>query len=315
MSVLGASHAQVSRPSQRERAFHVRDVLASLVSDAASRLITLSLLGAAAVELVTLRLGLRSAVHIPGLTPLDGAVGAGAEVGRFAFSLATVLVLLLLVLFAARAVCVVDAVRAVCVVHGAALIDLAAAAGISAMLVGAAGATAGVTGDLTLGVFSLVGLGLLLPRAAFAVGRAGAAAIVAMTAGFALALMVVLLPLGEGLALGGAIGSPLLPGPARPSRRALALATLAGLGTLGLLLGDPAVAKNLSLWTFGLAGYFPVVVYAAAASGLSYTALVAYEAGRLPVAAGVGLLTIGGIGLHSTYQTAGLAYEDPRESP
>ena len=269
MSVLGASHAQVSRPSQRERAFHVRDVLASLVSDAASRLITLSLLGAAAVELVTLRLGLRSAVHIPGLTPLDGAVGAGAEVGRFAFSFATVLVLLLLVLFAARAVCavravcVVDAVRAVCVVHGAALIDLAAAAGISAMLVGAAGATAGVTGDLTLGVFSLVGLGLLLPRAAFAVGRAGAAALVAMTAGFALALMVVLLPLagsgappallplGEGLALGGAIGSPLLPGPARPSRRALALATLAGLGTPGVASGRPGGGEEpepLDVW-------------------------------------------------------------------
>ena len=49
---------------------------------------------------------------------------------------------------------------------------------------------------------------------------------------------------------------------------------------------------------------FPAVAYAAAAWCLVYTAAAAYTAGCLPVGVGIPLLTLWGVGLHSTSQTA-----------
>ena len=71
------------------------------------------------------------------------------------------------------------------------------------------------------------------------------------------------------------------------------------------------IAKILLLWNVGLAGYLPSVLYGIAAGAVVYTIVVLRATGRRTSAIGLALLFMGGIGLHSTYQTglvlAGLA--------
>lgn len=278
--------------------------LRAALSDLTLRWAAVSLVALAMIELALLRLGLRSAVHIPGLAPIDGAPGLVAEAGRLAFSAATVLIVLLLISLVARAA------------RRGRLRDLSAAVGIGLLLAGATGTATESTGDLTGALLSLGGLSLVLPRALLLVGLRGAGPLAGIWAGFVLLAMVSVLPLldrstpaavlpiGEGLALAGAIAAPLLVPRATRSRRDLAAALGAGLLIFALLVGNPTVSKNLALWTFGIAGYFPAGVYALAAGSLAYAVLTAYRSGSAPVAAALLLITAGGVGLHNTYQTA-----------
>ena len=110
-----------------------------------------------------------------------------------------------------------------------------------------------------------------------------------------------LLPLTEALAVLACIASPML---VRINLRRAPL--LAGVGvafaTLIALLASPATVKILLLWNFGLAGYFPAIVYAVAFGTLAFTAL-SCRSTDTPLALGLALLVLGGLGLHSSYQS------------
>jgi hypothetical protein len=73
-----------------------------------------------------------------------------------------------------------------------------------------------------------------------------------------------------------------------------------------MLLGGAATTKILMLWNFGLSGALPSILYAAAAGALGLTVVALARQRRGLAVAGVALVAIGGIGLHSTYQS-GLA--------
>lgn len=58
------------------------------------------------------------------------------------------------------------------------------------------------------------------------------------------------------------------------------------------------------LWNLGLAGYFHPVLYGLAAAAAAYVAYQAWRYGDHTTLVGIGLLIAGGIGLHSTWQSA-----------
>jgi hypothetical protein len=70
----------------------------------------------------------------------------------------------------------------------------------------------------------------------------------------------------------------------------------------GLFRGA-STAKVLLLWNEGLAGAFPSVAYALAATTLFLACAGLATTGRGMAALGVTLLVLGGFGLHSTYQS------------
>ena len=111
-----------------------------------------------------------------------------------------------------------------------------------------------------------------------------------------------LLPLAEALAVLACLTSPVL---VRTSlRRRPALAGFGvGLATFIALVGSPATVKILFLWNFGLAGYFPAIVYAVAFGTLAFTA-ISCRSTDAPLALGLALLVFGGMSLHSSYQSA-----------
>jgi hypothetical protein len=74
--------------------------------------------------------------------------------------------------------------------------------------------------------------------------------------------------------------------------------------TLVSLIAQPAATKTLMLWNLGLAGYLHPVVYAVAIACVAYAAQHAWRFGDRSVAVGVAFIAAGGIGLHSTIQSA-----------
>ena len=270
--------------------------------DRLSTLLAVGLVGTAGLELLFLRLFTRSIVHIPGIGKVDGPLAVLAETGRLAFQVASLLLILLLVVLAARFASRSHWTKA------------AASAGLILFAAVAAAAFAGEVNELQLDALSLTALGLIVPATLAAVGRRGAipalafAAAFLLTAGFTLAPQAGWRPpaetlvAGEALALAFAITSPLLVRPTR-DRITIAAATLTAVVVLTLLVGNAATTKNLALWSVGLAGYFPSIVYAAAA-GAGVYAVVGGLRGQSPlVALGIALIGLGGIGFHSTYQT------------
>ena len=267
-----------------------------------SALLVAGLVVAAALELLLLRLVTRSVIHIPGLGTVDGPFAVLAETGRLAFQVASLLLIVLLLVLAARFASRSHWPKA------------AASAGLMLFAAVAAAAFADVISQLQLGALSLVAIALIVPATLAAVDRRGAASTLAfaaaflLTAGFALAPQAGWRPpaetliAGEALALGFAVTTPLLGRPAR-DRFTIVVATLTAVVVLTMLLGNAATTKNLALWSVGLAGYFPAVAYAAAAGALAY-AIVGGLRGRSPlIGLGVSLIALGGIGFHSTYQT------------
>lgn len=262
-----------------------------------------ALVAAAAVELLLLRLFTRTAIHIPGIDQFAGPYTVLAETGRLAYYAATALLVMVLASVALRAL----AARS--------LAGALAALGIGLFLVGAAAALAGSVNDLALAAITLAAIAALVPFTATALGPRGAAGLLLFVGAFALAAAFraiemagghapsALLPAAESLALLFALSAPLLFARGGRNRRLLILAASLGALVFLALLANAATVKILALWSFGLAGYFPAVVYGAAAAALLYAVLVAAHRGRWSVALGLALLVLGGIGLQSTYQS------------
>lgn len=266
---------------------------------------------AALTETVVLRVATRTAIHVPGIEQLAAPYGVVAGVGRWAHHAASLLVALTLVALGRSLV-------------GQGRRAEAAAAGL--VLVTAVAARLGAVDDLTLAMAvgaAVAGLaaaavrcgaGPRLPVALFAAAftvSAVHAVTQALSGAGALrpASTVPLLVVAEVLVLAATVGLPAaLPG---VSRRDLAMGVVAGLVVLAAFTASTATSTILLLWTFGLAGYLPVAVYAVAAGAL-VAGLGALGRGSQPDRmVGLALVALGGVGLHSSYQSglvvAGLA--------
>jgi len=269
----------------------------------------------AAVELVILRIFTRTAVHIPGVADLRVFFVPISEVGRFAFYLAAVCLTVTLVLL------VFDVGR-----QGS-IAAFAGAAGVALFLSAAVNARVGAADDLTLDLSTVAALMLLSPWALGGLpGRSRSPGILLVSALVLASLIGTEQAVagaggglgdrtwptlgGELLAVSAAVAAPLIAG--RTSKR-LALvwgAVIGGIVFAGLL-ANASTVKILLLWNFGLAGYLPSILYGVAAGAVAYTIVALRAAGRRSYASAIALLFMGGIGLHSTYQTglvlAGLA--------
>jgi len=270
---------------------------------------------AGAAELLLLRLLTRTAVHIPGIATLGGPYLVVAELGRFAYYLGAVLLLLTLVGLAWV------------LARRASPAALGTAASLLLFLGAALAARVGLIGDALLAPISVVTVEVVMLAGATRPGAARRASVLLFGSAFlvssAYALFQAnatenasaanfawLLPIGEFIVLAWCVEAPLLLR-RRPDRASImwgigvALATLIALG-----MGE-ATTKILLLWNLGLAGYLPDPAYALAFGMLAYALSSAVRSGRSSVATAFGLLIVGGLGLHSTYQTgfvlAGLA--------
>ena len=70
------------------------------------------------------------------------------------------------------------------------------------------------------------------------------------------------------------------------------------------MLGNGSTSRFLLLCIAGISGSLPSFFYAVAAGALAYTMLRAARSGAPLVSAGLILMVAGGLGLHSTYQSA-----------
>lgn len=258
---------------------------------------------AAGTELVVLRLFTRTAIHIPGFSEVRPLYVTISEVGRLAYYVAVVLLIVTIGLL----------VRELVRRQGA-----AAVAGASGLLlfVGLAAAARLASADGPwLAIGTVASLALVTPwnlggsrgrsRAARALllgGVLGASVLSEPTGLVAPGARAALAPVVELVAVTGAIATPLLL-VRRARRSALVWGALAAVVVLAALAANPWTVKILLLWNLGLAGYLPSVCYAAAAGALTTSVVSLSSHGRTASAVGVVLLVAGGIGSHSTYQT------------
>jgi hypothetical protein len=274
------------------------------------RWVALGLAGTALVEFVLLRLFTRTAIHLPGIEHISGPYTVLAEAGRLAYFMATLFLLLLLVGWVGS--------NLGSRVGGRTPAALLGAGAIVAFLVAAALGRAGALDQRTLALVSLAGVVALTPWAATAYGGRRVVPVGLFAGAFVLSAAYgvgqtggatapglladsTLLVIAEGLALAFALSTVLFV--SRFDRRAAIIGAAVGVVVLGSLLTNGAATKILALWSFGLAGYFPAVLYGIAAGTLTYTVVATARIGAYPAAVGLLLLSLGGIGLQSTYQT------------
>ncbi len=278
------------------------------VVDAATRdLLLRAGLVAGVVELASLRIFTRTAIHIPALEQLHGLYEVVSTLARYAFFVS---VLLLGANIAVQGWERLDsaAVRTrigaglagafllVAAAARAGLVDgVALSASLSTIVVGAAAGAAAARRGLERAALALLGLAHLL-AATHGIIQDGARYGWRMDSGGGLLLAGETAALLAVIVAGAAWGRS-------PTRRQLVAAGVAALLVLGALVANGSTVKILLLWNFGLAGYYPSIAYAAAAAALML-ALTGVRRDRDPlVLGGLALLLVGGLGLHSTYQS------------
>lgn len=267
------------------------------------------LVGASLLELTILRIGTRTAIHIPGLERVAGPYRVFASAGRLAFFVAVVLLVVLLPYLAH------DLTR-----HGRARV---AAALLSFVLVAGLGALRLVSSEfMASAVIAVVGslAVVVLPRQRREVRTVAGLFIVAFLLG---ALHTVtqggpsdgmnnelrqLLGVAELLAVLAALSSgPLV-------RRSLGLNWVphdrlawvgmsVGVIVTGTIIANPSTAHILMLWNFGLSGGLPAPVYGLAVASFVVALASTFSQGQVHLALALTLFVLGGIGLTSTYQS------------
>lgn len=260
------------------------------------------LAGVALVELVLLRIGTRTLIHIPGLGRFENPFRTLAEAGRFAYYLAVVLLVYTLALLAYRER------------HGP--VRSLVRAGGTVVFLGTAGA--GRLGMVTVQVVGWVSLIVLiavtaaswrgmrlLPIGLFVLGWVAAAGSVlgqGVTGNLTVGQVDGLMLAAEICLMAAAATLPLLLR-VRPSVRAI----LVGLGTALVVSGGFRAGSStlsiLVLWNLGVPGWLPGIAYAGALGFLVTTLWSAVASGQKCVASGLVLLLAGGLGTISTYQT------------
>lgn len=261
---------------------------------------------AVTAELILLRMGTRTAVHIPGIEAIAGPYTVVATAARITFAAAIVLCVVLL---------------------GVAFRDLwhagrdgrVAAGGLGVFVAGAACALLGAP-VLVADVATLVAVVVIAP---FAVGRRPrrqavfwwcvllvvlVGAVPALTEAAAAAGLGTIRPTWlagpvEIAAVAVALASPMLTG-SSTSRRAGIIGVVAAVVVGAAFVFGPSTTKILVLWNFGLSGWLPAAAYGLAAGCLAHTLVRLVETGRGREGLGLFLVVAGGVGLASTYQSA-----------
>ncbi len=254
-------------------------------------------------ELFLLRIGTRTLIHIPGLGRFETPIRILAEAGRFAYYAAAVFLIAVLVSMAYVRFKSRDP-RSM----------LAGSAAVGFVLVAGAG---------RLGVVSLSVVGWSLsaalvvavlagwrgrrsvPLALFALGvvAAGWSALGQGAGGGLTGRQVdTLLIIAEVALVLAGLTAPLLL-EERPTRRALLIGLGAAVVTTAILSASSSTVWILGLWTLGVPGWLPGIVYALAFGGLATTWWSAFGGGQWNIGVGLVLLTAGGVGAISTYQS------------
>lgn len=248
---------------------------------------------AGVVELCILRLFTRTAVHIPGLSAIAGPYAAVAAVGRFAYYLAAVLLVLTLLVLVLE------------LAHWRRWSLVLAAASLALFLVAAVIARAGLLEAPGLDLIAAAAVACVAVAAVLDRSRAGIAwraGLALFATAYLLAATTTTLAVGEFAFVLWCVVTPMAFA-ARVDR----VATLAGaalaVATFAALRAAESTVKVLLLWNVGVAGYLPDWSYALAFGALAMTIVAALRSGRPTLAASLALLVAGGIGLHSTYQT------------
>jgi hypothetical protein len=255
------------------------------------------------VELILLRTATRTLVHIPGIGDLETPIRTAAELGRFAYYLAIVS---LLVTLASLGIRLVGSRLTRHVIGGLATVVFLVVA--AAGRLGALSAPA--VGWITLAVLLVVTVsgwrGLSsAPVGFFALGSVAAGwSAVGQTTGGGLSggQVDILIVTAECLLVLAGATSPLLLG-RPPSKTALIAGVAATVLVAAAFAGGASTFSILVLWNLGVPGWLPGIAFALAFGGL-VTVLWSASASRdRQTALGVWLLLAGGVGLISTYQT------------
>ena len=269
---------------------------------------SLALLAACALltELLVLRLMTRTLIHIPGLEAAGVGIQAMSELGRIAFGTAVVLVTAIMTATAVvqtrRGRPDVGFVVALFVlVSGLAAMQFIPESIVDAATVGAVLAVPTMLAIRSQRAFDLRWLAITCFVAAFV-----AASVPTIAGKLNPGISVPILGwsyLAEALAISGAI--TLLAGRYhRVAFRSVGYGTAAAVVVFGALTTQPATVQTLMLWNFGLAGYFDSAVYAVAMGCIVYAAHASWTSGERTVAIGLAFIVSGGIGLHSSLQSA-----------
>lgn len=277
-----------------------------VVDDATTALLWRAGLIAAVTELGLLRLFTRTAIHIPALEALERPYEIVSLIARYAFFASVVLLGANLVTVVLGRRASDDAGRigagtafaflAVAAIARTGLVDALIVAAAVVTLVAVAGALGTVTNrgarGVALAVYTLgfvaAALHTILQdggRYGWRIEGSGVLLYVGETAAL-LAVLVAAVAWGRGC-----------------TRRDVVVAGAAGLVVLGALVGNGSTVKVLMLWNFGLPGSLPSIVYGATAAGLTLALLGARRSGGFATLAGLALVAVGGVGLHSTYQS------------
>lgn len=257
-------------------------------------------------ELFLLRIGTRTLIHIPGLGRFETPIRLLAELGRLAYYAAVVFLVAVLVSIAysrfksrnPRSMLAGSAVVGFLLVAGAGRFGFVSPSVVgwclSAVLVVAV--ITGWTGWRSV------------PLALFALGvvSAGWSALGQGAGGGLTGRQVdILLVVAELAVVSAGLTTPFLLED-RPDRRALLVGLGAAVAATAILSVGASTVWILGLWTLGVPGWLPGIVYAVAFGALVTTWWSAFDSGQWNVGVGVFLMTAGGVGTISTYQS-GLA--------
>lgn len=147
----------------------------------------------------------------------------------------------------------------------------------------------------------------MLPVAAFAVAFAAGGAYTLLPAlkthGLPFGQQSWMLDAVEWSGLAFAMTTPLIAG-SRMTRGTKWTAAVVFAVVLAAFLGSGSSSRFLLMWNIGLAGSLPAIAYAAAAAALAVAIVALVKNGSWVTGASLALLVTGGIGLHSTYQSA-----------
>ena len=269
----------------------------------ADRPLLTALAAAVVVELVLLRLGTRTLIHIPGLGRFEDPIRMVAEVGRFAYYLAVVLLFGSLVTLAYRGF---QERSPKGYVVSAALVGflLDASAGRLEMIPSAL-----VGGYVSLAMVIVLIFGwrgwrsvplLMFVVAALAAGwSALGQGVAAGLTGDQVDTFILIAEIS--LVLAGVTAPLLLLQP--PTRTALSGGVATAILTTVILVAANSTMSILLLWTVGVPGWLPSIAYGVAIGGLVVTGWSALTSGEWPVGLGLMLLVAGGVGTISTYQS------------
>lgn len=269
-----------------------------------SKFLPLVLAAAVLVEFVLLRTATRTLVHIPGLGSYETPIRAVAEVGRYSYYLAVVLLAATLCMLAYRSLSRRD-VRGWLIGGGTLLFLVLAGAGRVGLLSQEAVGWSSIA--IIVIITATLWRGLqTLPLGLFVVGTviAGVAVLGQGSGGGLSGRQVDLFILAAEIALIVAgVTSPLLLRSA-PRSGAIVAGGIVAVLVGGAMVGAGSTLSVLMLWNLGVPGWLPGLGYALAAGALAITFTSALADRQGLAAAGVLLLVAGGIGLMSTYQTA-----------